>query len=38
MKADIRRLKALGLTVSHEVGYEITPLGRELLAMLRAGS
>jgi hypothetical protein len=37
-KANVRRLKALGLTVSHEVGYEITPLGRELLAMLRAGS
>ena len=36
-KANVRRLKALGLTVSHEVGYEITSLGRDILAILRAG-
>lgn len=31
-KADVRKLKALGLTVSHEVGYEVSPRG---LAYLR---
>ena len=29
-KADVRRLKALGLTVSLETGYRLTPLGRRL--------
>jgi len=33
-KADVRKLKRLGLTVSHEVGYELTPLGRAVLAQL----
>lgn len=34
MKADIRRLKALGLTISHDVGYELSPRGRAYLASL----
>jgi hypothetical protein len=33
-KADVRRLKKLGLTHSHEVGYELTPRGQQLLAYL----
>jgi hypothetical protein len=33
-KIDVRKLKALGLTESLEVGYRISPLGR---AVLRAG-
>ncbi|GAA6524593.1 ASCH domain-containing protein [Intrasporangium sp. DVR] len=37
MKADIRRLKALGLTISHEVGYELAPRGVAYLAALDAG-
>ncbi|HXH22543.1 MAG TPA: ASCH domain-containing protein [Dehalococcoidia bacterium] len=36
-KAHIRRLKALGLTISHEVGYELSDLGREYLASLERG-
>jgi hypothetical protein len=31
-KAHVRRLKALGLTISHEVGYELSDLGRRYLA------
>ncbi|GAB3877073.1 ASCH domain-containing protein [Terrabacter terrigena] len=31
MKVDIRKLKALGLTISHEVGYEISPRGAAYL-------
>lgn len=34
MKADIRRLKALGLTISHDVGYELSPRGRAYLESL----
>jgi hypothetical protein len=30
-KAHVRRLKALGLTISHEVGYELSDLGRRYL-------
>ena len=30
-KADVRKLKKLGLTISHEVGYEISPRGRAYL-------
>lgn len=33
-KAGVRKLKALGLTISHEVGYELTPAGRDVLALL----
>lgn len=35
-KADVRKLKRLGLTVSHEVGYELSPRGAALLRYLRA--
>lgn len=34
MKADIRRLKALGLTISLEVGYRLSPRGQAYLASL----
>lgn len=34
MKADIRKLKALGLTISHPVGYELSPRGRAYLNSL----
>jgi hypothetical protein len=30
-KIDVRKLKALGLTRSFEVGYELSPRGREFL-------
>ncbi len=32
-KADVRKLKKLGLTVSFEVGYELTPVGKTLLSL-----
>jgi hypothetical protein len=31
-KAHVRRLKALGLTISHETGYELSDLGHRYLA------
>nr|WP_221247097.1 ASCH domain-containing protein [Gordonia humi] len=31
MKTDIRKLKALGLTISHDVGYELSPRGAAYL-------
>ncbi|WP_118976115.1 ASCH domain-containing protein [Taibaiella koreensis] len=31
LKLNIRKLKNLGLTISHETGYELSPLGKELL-------
>ena len=34
-KADIRKLKELGLTVSHEAGYSLSPRGKALLRRLR---
>jgi len=34
-KVDVRKLKRLGLTQSFEVGYELSPRGRALLARLR---
>ena len=34
-KADIRKLKELGLTVSHDVGYSLSPRGRALLRRVR---
>ena len=34
-KADIRKLKALGLTISLEVGYELSPRGRVVLDALQ---
>jgi len=33
-KTDVRKLKALGLTMSHDVGYELTDLGRSVLQRL----
>jgi hypothetical protein len=30
-KKDVRRLKAIGLTISHEVGYELSPRGRAFI-------
>ena len=36
MKADIRKLKALGLTLSHDVGYELSARGAAYLASLPA--
>lgn len=33
-KADVRKLKDLGLTISHEVGYELSPRGRAYLKRL----
>jgi hypothetical protein len=35
-KIDVRKLKALGLTRSFEVGYELSPRGREFLARVRS--
>ena len=34
-KADVRKLKALGLTISHDVGYGVSPRGKTLLEYLR---
>ena len=34
MKVDIRKLKALGLTISHDVGYELAPRGQTYLDSL----
>jgi hypothetical protein len=34
-KANVRRLKSLGLTISHDVGYELSPRGAALLRHLR---
>jgi hypothetical protein len=36
LKADIRKLKALGLTISHDVGYELSPRGAAYLAWREA--
>jgi len=33
-KANVRKLKALGLTVSHEIGYELSDAGHRYLATL----
>ena len=33
LKAHVRRLKALGLTISHEAGYELSDAGRRVLAL-----
>jgi hypothetical protein len=33
-KADVRKLKALGLTISHSPGYELSPRGRVILSAL----
>ena len=36
-KVNVRKLKALGLTISHETGYELTALGRDVLSRVEAG-
>lgn len=36
-KADVRKLKALGLTVSLATGYDLSPRGRAVLAALHSG-
>lgn len=33
-KGDVRKLKALGLTISHSPGYELSPRGKAVLASL----
>ena len=33
-KDDVRKLKALGLTISHSPGYELSPRGRAALDRL----
>jgi hypothetical protein len=35
-KANVRKLKTLGLTISHSPGYELSPRGRVVLAALPA--
>ena len=35
-KEDVRKLKALGLTISHNPGYELSPRGHALLKRLEA--
>ena len=37
MKVDIRKLKALGLTISHDVGYELSPRGAAYLLWVERG-
>lgn len=34
-KSDVRKLKALGLTISHSPGYDLSPRGRAFLARLK---
>lgn len=34
-KTNVRKLKALGLTISHSPGYELSPRGRRVLKYLR---
>ncbi len=36
-KTDVRKLKRLGLTLSHDVGYELSPRGRACLERVRSG-
>jgi hypothetical protein len=36
-KADVRKLKGLGLTISHEVGYELSSRGQATLAEMKRG-
>jgi hypothetical protein len=35
-KDDVRKLKSLGLTISHSPGYELSPRGQALLRRLEA--
>lgn len=36
-KNDVRKLKTLGLTISHSPGYELSPRGRAFLAWMEGG-
>ena len=36
-KADVRKLKQLGLTISHDVGYELSARGKATLKRLVRG-
>jgi hypothetical protein len=38
LKRDVRKLKNLGLTLSLEIGYRLTPKGEALLAAIRQAS
>jgi hypothetical protein len=38
LKTDIRKLKAMGLTRSHDTGYDVTELGRQVLATIGGGA
>jgi hypothetical protein len=38
LKANVAKLKALGLTISHSPGYELSPRGHAVLAALGASS
>ena len=35
-KRNVRRLKGMGLTISHDVGYELSERGKQVLPLLRA--
>lgn len=35
LKINIRKLKNLGLTISHDVGYTISPLGERLIEFIK---
>ncbi len=35
LKINIRKLKNLGLTISHEVGYELSPRGKAFLKLIK---
>ena len=35
LKPNIRKLKNLGLTISHDIGYELSPRGKAVLKQLR---
>lgn len=37
LKLNIRKLKNLGLTISHSIGYELSPLGEHFIERLKAG-
>jgi hypothetical protein len=37
-KPNVRKLKAMGLTISHRPGYEISPRGAAVLRVLREGA
>jgi hypothetical protein len=37
LKLNVRKLKNLGLTISHDPGYELSPRGAEVLRHLEAG-